>query len=87
MRDGEIQQVGTPKKIYDEPQNAYTADFIGQSNIISAKMIRDKVVEFFGYKFPCLDKGFKPNEPVDVVVRPEDVEINPTKPQFEGLQR
>ena len=85
MRDGEIQQVGTPKKIYDEPQNAYTADFIGESNIISGKMIRDKVVEFFGYKFPCLDKGFKPNEPVDVVVRPEDVEINPSKPQFEGV--
>ncbi|MCQ2381697.1 MAG: ABC transporter ATP-binding protein [Clostridia bacterium] len=85
MRDGEIQQVGTPKKIYDEPQNAYTADFIGESNIISAKMVRDNLVEFFGYQFKCLDKGFKLNEPVDVVVRPEDVQINPTKPQFEGV--
>ena len=84
MRDGEIQQVGTPKKIYDEPQNAYTADFIGESNIISGKMIRDNLVEFFGHQFPCLDKGFQPNEPVDIVVRPEDIKINPSTPQFEG---
>ena len=84
MRDGEIQQVGTPKKIYDEPQNAYTADFIGESNIIAGKMVKDNLVEFFGCRFPCLDKGFAKNEPVDVVVRPEDIKINPREPQFEG---
>lgn len=84
MRDGQIQQVGTPKKIYDEPQNAYTADFIGESNIISGKMVKDNLVEFFGHQFPCTDKGFKPNEPVDIVVRPEDVKISKKDAQFEG---
>jgi len=84
MRDGQIQQVGTPKKIYDEPQNAFTADFIGESNIISGKMIKDNLVEFFGHQFPCMDKGFEPNEPVDILIRPKDIKINPREPQFEG---
>lgn len=84
MRDGQIQQVGTPKKIYDEPKNAYTADFIGESNIISGKMIKDYLVEFFGCRFECLDKGFDPNEPVDIVVRPEDIKINKPNAQMSG---
>lgn len=84
MRDGTIQQVGTPKKIYDEPQNAYTADFIGESNIISGKMLKDYQVEFFGTKFECLDKGFGKNEPVDIVVRPEDIKINKADHQMAG---
>ena len=84
MRDGVIQQVGTPKKIYDEPKNAYTADFIGDSNIISGKMIQDKLVEFFGTRFECLDKGFAPNQPVDVVIRPEDIKINRPEAPLRG---
>ena len=84
MRDGIIQQVGTPKKIYDEPKNAYTADFIGESNIISGRMLKDYLVEFFGCQFACLDKGFDKNEPVDIVVRPEDITIVKTKPQMSG---
>jgi spermidine/putrescine transport system ATP-binding protein len=75
MWDGVIQQVGTPKQIYDEPQNAYTADFIGESNIIPGKMLKDGLVRFFNRDFPCVDKGFDKNEPVDIVVRPEDIEI------------
>ena len=75
MDNGKIQQVGTPKDIYNEPQNAFVADFIGESNIVDGKMIKDFYVEFSGAKFECLDKGFQPNEAVDVVVRPEDVDI------------
>ena len=75
MNHGVIQQIGTPEKIYNEPKNAFVADFIGESNILDGVMIEDGLVEFFGRKFKCLDKGFAPNEPVDVVIRPEDVDI------------
>ena len=77
MDGGKIQQVGTPQDIYNEPENAFVADFIGESNILDGKMIRDFYVEFSGQKFDCLDKGFQENEAVDVVVRPEDVDIVP----------
>ncbi len=75
MRDGLIQQVGTPIEIYNEPQNSFVADFIGESNILNGRMIRDYLVEFAGREFECVDKGFEPGEPVDVVVRPEDIYI------------
>ena len=77
MDKGQIQQIGTPEDIYNEPQNAFVADFIGESNIIDGIMRTDGVVEIFNRRFQCLDKGFAPNEPVDVVVRPEDVDIVP----------
>jgi len=86
MDGGKIQQVGTPKDIYNEPENAFVADFIGESNIVDGKMLRDYYVEFSGYKFDCLDKGFAPNEAVDVVVRPEDVDIvEPEKGMLKGV--
>lgn len=75
MNQGYIQQIGTPEDIYNEPENAFVADFIGDSNIISATMIEDKVVEILGTKFPCVDTGFGRNIPVDAVIRPEDVEL------------
>ena len=75
MNNGEIQQVGTPQDIYNEPENAFVADFIGESNILDGVMVDDFLAEFSGRKFSCLDKGFEKNEPVDVVVRPEDVDI------------
>ena len=75
MNQGYIQQVGTPEDIYNEPQNAFVADFIGDSNILDGIMIRDKLVEILGAKFPCVDTGFGVNKPVDVVIRPEDVEL------------
>ena len=75
MDKGKIQQVGTPQDIYNEPQNAFVADFIGESNIVDGVMLKDYYVEFSGFKFECLDKGFEKNENVDVVVRPEDVDI------------
>ena len=75
MNDGDIQQIGTPEDIYNEPKNAFVADFIGESNIIDGIMLRDCFVEFAGAQFDCVDKGFAPNEPVDVVVRPEDVKV------------
>ena len=77
MDKGRIQQIGTPEDIYNEPKNAFVADFIGESNILDGIMRSDYVVEFFGRKFRCLDKGFAPDEPVDVVIRPEDVDIVP----------
>ena len=73
MNQGYIQQMGTPEQIYNEPENAFVADFIGDSNIIDATMIRDELVEILGVKFPCVDKGFGNNQPVDVVIRPEDL--------------
>ena len=73
MNKGYIQQIGTPEDIYNEPQNAFVADFIGESNIIAATMIEDRVVDIFGTKFQCVDEGFGKNKPVDVVVRPEDI--------------
>ena len=77
MDKGRIQQIGTPEDIYNEPKNAFVADFIGESNILDGFMRADYLVEFFGRKFRCLDKGFDPDEPVDVVIRPEDVDIVP----------
>ena len=86
MDGGKIQQVGTPKDIYNEPENAFVADFIGESNIVDGKMIRDLYVEFSGQKFDCLDKGFAENEAVDVVVRPEDVDIvSPENGMLKGV--
>ena len=75
MNQGYIQQIGTPEMIYNEPVNAFVADFIDDSNIINGTMIQDKVVEILGVKIPCVDEGFGCNTPVDVVIRPEDVEI------------
>ncbi len=75
MADGAIQQIGTPEAIYNEPQNTFVADFIGESNIFSGVMPKDGQVRFCGKAFPCLDGGFEKDEPVDVVVRPEDVKI------------
>ena len=75
MNKGEIQQIGTPKDIYNEPENAFVADFIGESNIIDGVMHKDYLVEFAGKKFDCLDSGFARMEPVDVVIRPEDIEV------------
>ena len=73
MNQGYIQQMGTPEDIYNEPENAFVADFIGDSNIIDGLMIRDELVEILGAKFPCVDTGFGENKPVDVVIRPEDI--------------
>ena len=75
MKDGRIQQVGDSKRIYDEPKNAFVANFIGESNILPGLMIEDELVEFCGKKFPCVDSGFGVKRPVDVVVRPEDIMI------------
>ncbi len=75
MNKGYIQQIGTPEKIYNEPENAFVADFIGDSNILPGIMIEDKLVEILGAKFACVDEGFGNNTPVDVVIRPEDVEL------------
>ena len=77
MDKGHIQQIGTPEDIYNEPQNAFVADFIGESNILDGCMHEDFVVEFLGCKFPCVDKGFAKQEAVDVVIRPEDIDIVP----------
>ena len=79
MDAGKIQQIGTPEDIYNEPKNAFVADFIGESNIIDGIMVRDKVVKMYGREFPCLDGGFAENEPVDVVIRPEDIDIVPVE--------
>jgi len=85
MNQGYIQQIGTPEDIYNEPENAFVADFIGDSNIIDAVMIKDELVSFLGAKFPCVDKGFGQNKPVDVVIRPEDVNlVTPEKGQITG---
>ena len=77
MADGAIQQIGTPEMIYNEPKNTFVADFIGESNIFSGTMPKDNLVRFCGKAFPCEDTGFEKDEPVDVVVRPEDVRILP----------
>jgi len=73
MNQGYIQQIGSPEKIYNEPENAFVADFIGDSNIIGGIMIEDKLVEILSARFPCVDTGFGTNRPVDVVIRPEDI--------------
>ena len=86
MADGKIQQIGTPIDIYNEPVNAFVADFIGESNILDGVMLKDFSVRFASHTFECLDKGFAPNEPVDVVVRPEDVDVVPVdKGMLSGL--
>ena len=77
MDKGEIQQIGSPQDIYNEPKNAFVADFIGESNIVDGVMHRDYLVEFAGRKFDCLDAGFDRMEPVDVVIRPEDIKVVP----------
>lgn len=76
MNQGYIQQIGSPEKIYNEPENAFVADFIGDSNIISSLMVEDKLVNILGVNFPCVDIGFGSNKPVDVVIRPEDVVLS-----------
>ena len=96
MDKGTIQQIGTPEDIYNEPKNAFVADFIGESNIIDGVMVQDKLVQMYGRQFPCLDGGFSENEPVDVVIRPEDIDIVPveqgqltgtvTNVTFKGMQ-
>ncbi len=86
MADGKIQQIGTPTDIYNEPVNAFVADFIGESNIVDGVMRADLSVSFSGHTFACLDRGFRPNEPVDVVVRPEDVDVvAPEKGMLTGV--
>ena len=75
MNGGYIQQMGTPEQIYNEPENAFVADFIGESNIIGGTMVQDKLVDIFGAKFACVDVGFGTNKPVDVVIRPEDIDL------------
>ena len=96
MDKGRIQQIGTPEDIYNEPKNAFVADFIGESNILNGVMVRDRVVKMYGKEFPCVDGGFASNEPVDVVIRPEDIDIVPveqgqligtvTNVTFKGMQ-
>ena len=75
MNQGYIQQMGSPEQIYNEPENAFVADFIGESNIVPGIMLRDELVEIFDARFACVDKGFGNNKPVDVVIRPEDIDL------------
>ncbi len=84
MTDGAVQQYGTPKKIYDEPANAFVADFIGESNILSGVMKKDFLVEFCGTAFKCMDKGYGKDERVDLVVRPEDITVDKNKGALKG---
>ena len=86
MSEGEIQQIGTPEDIYNEPKNAFVADFIGDSNIVDGVMHRDFLVSFSGVEFPCVDRGFAREESVQVVVRPEDIEVvSPVEGQLVGV--
>ena len=85
MANGQIQQIGSPTDIYNEPENAFVADFIGESNIVDGIMLQDKRVRFSGHTFTCVDSGFDKNQPVDVVVRPEDVDVvAPEKGMLKG---
>ena len=85
MANGQIQQIGSPTDIYNEPENAFVADFIGESNIVDGFMLADYKVRFSGHTFDCVDKGFEKNQPVDVVVRPEDVDVvTPDKGMLQG---
>ena len=85
MNQGYIQQIGTPEDIYNEPTNAFVADFIGESNIIDGLMLEDRLVKILDVNFPCVDEGFGCNTPVDVVIRPEDVElVAPEQGMLEG---
>ncbi|RKI83163.1 ABC transporter ATP-binding protein [bacterium 0.1xD8-71] len=86
MNQGYIQQIGSPESIYNEPENAFVADFIGDSNIIPATMIEDKLVNILGTRFACVDTGFGCNKPVDVVIRPEDVNlVEPQQGKLQGV--
>ena len=88
MKDGLVQQIGTPEDIYNEPKNAFVADFIGESNILPGLMLRDELVRFDGRDFACVDKGFGENKAVDVVVRPEDVKLSaPESGMLRGVVR
>ena len=85
MRAGEILQLGTPEDIYNEPQSAFVADFIGDSNILAGTMVRDRLVRFLGCAFPCVDSGFGEEAEVDVVVRPEDLKLKPIDDPAENV--
>ena len=86
MNQGYIQQIGTPEDIYNEPENAFVADFIGDSNILAATMLQDKLVSILGVPFACVDTGFGTNKPVDAVIRPEDVElVSPEDGTLQGV--
>ena len=85
MRAGHIRQLGTPEDIYNEPQNAFVADFIGESNILTATMVRDKLVHFLGCDFPCVDGGCGENAEGDIVLRPEDVKLKPVTDPVSGV--
>ena len=88
MNKGNIQQIGSPQDIYNEPRNAFVAKFIGDSNIVDGIMEKDFLVSFGGQEFACVDRGFKPREPVQVVIRPEDVDIvPPSAGKLTGLVR
>ena len=86
MNQGYIQQIGTPESIYNEPENAFVADFIGDSNILSGLMLEDRLVKVLGVAFPCVDEGFGYNKPVDVVIRPEDIDLlKPGEGSIDGV--
>ncbi len=86
MNDGQIQQIGSPTDIYNEPENRFVASFIGESNIIEGTMLKDYLVEFDGFRFECVDKGFEDNEPIEVVLRPEDLDLwSRNRPRSQAL--
>ena len=87
MNDGQILQQGTPQDVYNEPVNAFVADFIGESNIVPGVMRADFLAEFCGRRFECVDRGFDPDEPVEVVIRPEDLKIVEENAQLRGVVR
>ena len=86
MRDGKIQQIGTPTDIYNEPQNCFVAHFIGESNLLDATMIKDRLVHFCDQDFECVDEGFGERQEVDVVIRPEDIYLGRIKPEIVGSE-
>lgn len=86
MNGGKIQQIGSPVDIYNEPENAFVADFIGESNILNGLMVKDRLVEISGHRFECVDSGFGENVSVDVVIRPEDITlVDPEKAHINGI--
>ena len=85
MKDGMIQQIGSPEDIYNEPKNAFVADFIGDSNILPGTMVRDKLVRFLNCEFACVDEGFGEQAEVDIVVRPEDLKLKPMEDKLENV--
>ena len=88
MNQGYIQQIGTPESIYNEPENAFVADFIGESNILNGMMVKDLLVEINGHRFECVDTGFGENKPVDVVIRPEDIQlVKPDDSHISGVMQ